>query len=797
MESSNNNNSQPDSAPTKVIKKKIVASYGSGGYGGYGGYGDYGGYGAYGGGYGGYGGYGGSYGGYYGGYNSKNPAGEGGVPNRTFRDYMMILRERFWYIIVTFFIIFAGVLLYTFRITPIYTSAASVQILRDSDSPIDGPGSTERSRNNVIMSMEDFNTQVKLFESAEIVKAVKSRMKEDELKRFIAPYHNMFTFGIRKSEEELLMDNRSIIPQRMSLIVTVIFEHPDNNMAARIANLFATEFINYTHQKRVQALMGSIDELRTKVSQQEAKVKELDKKLVEYREKNGAVSLDTLDDVDRTELRDINAILTNDKRIFDAASTQWTLMQEYKRDGKDLCTLPFISEFQQIAKLLTDRSTQQVFIASLEKRYKEKHPSMIEARKTLDQIEKELALAVDAAYAKVQASYETARQNYEQSQKRLAEKKEEILSLGKKAIIYKSLERERMVAEGMHASLISAMNVRTAQVSLINEGASIIDRAAPALRPSSPNYVLNIILGIIAGIIGGICMAFLVAFLDDRAKSAYDIEAVIGLPLLGVIPRIKRLNSAEKAQVAASNADRATTEAFRSLHSTLKVNNFSKNAKVILFTSTTPSEGKSFVVTNLAFTYALHGEKTIIIDADLRLPAMAKVLGITAKDGLIGHIEEGKPLEDAIIHDYFPNLDVLVCEKRAKNPTQTLNSEEFAAMIEKFRDTYDRIFIDSPPIGAVSDAITLLPTVDGVIYVVKFNTVKRKTIRAYIRRMMESNVPILGAVMNMVNPSSASVYSMNYYDKSYQNYYTAPMESDEDEQPPKDVPPEMPSESKQ
>ena len=154
-------------------------------------------------------------------------------------------------------------------------------------------------------------------------------------------------------------------------------------------------------------------------------------------------------------------------------------------------------------------------------------------------------------------------------------------------------------------------------------------------------------------------------------------------------------------------------------------------------------------------------------------------------------------MEDAIIHDYFPNLDVLVCEKRAKNPTQTLNSEEFAAMIEKFRDTYDRIFIDSPPIGAVSDAITLLPTVDGVIYVVKFNTVKRKTIRAYIRRMMESNVPILGAVMNMVNPSSASVYSMNYYDKSYQNYYTAPMESDEDEQPPEDVPPEMPSESKQ
>ena len=87
-------------------------------------------------------------------------------------------------------------------------------------------------------------------------------------------------------------------------------------------------------------------------------------------------------------------------------------------------------------------------------------------------------------------------------------------------------------------------------------------------------------------------------------------------------------------------------------------------------------------------------------------------------------------------------------------------------------------------IGAVSDAISLLPNVDGVIYVVKFNSVKRKTIKGFVRRMMESNVPVLGAVMNMVNQSSASAYSMNYYDKSYQSYYTTPeiVEEQEEEQ---------------
>lgn len=785
MENSDPKNNPGQKTVKRVIKKRIISDasgaygYGSGGYGG--GYG-YGGYGGYGGGYGGYG-YGGGYGGGYG-YGGGNSAGGGGAaerPNRTFRDYMMILRERWAYIVITAFIILAGVILYTLRVTPIYMSMARVQILRDADVAIDGPGSTEKSRNFTILSMEDFNTQVKILESNEIIRAVKSRMKEDEIVRFMAPYNDMFTLGPRKTEEELLAENRTIAPERMSLIIRIVFEHPDPDMAATIANLFAQEYLNYTHHTRVQKILDSIDELRIKVAQQEAKVKELDKRLVEYREQYKAISLENLDDVDRNELRDLNTILTSDKRAFDSASTQWNLVQEFKREGKPLTDLPFIAELPQISKLLTDRSTQQVFVASSEKRYKEKHPRMIEARKALDQLNKEIDVAVGSAEQKVQAAYEAARQNYEQSQKRLLEKKEEILDLGRKAIVYKSIEREKQVAESMHAGLIASMNVRLAQVNLINEGANIIDKASPAIRPVSPNIPLNIILGIFGSLAGGVLVAFIVAFMDDRAKSAYDIESVVGLPLLGVIPRIRKLNSSEKAQVAVSNADRATTEAFRSLHSILKVNTIAKDSKVLLFTSTTPSEGKSFVVTNLALMCAMHGEKTIIIDADLRLPAMAKILGIESQNGVVSHIEDGKPIEECVIKDYYPNLDVLPCEKRSQNPTQALGSEEFISMLAKFREQYDRVFIDSPPVGAVSDAIALLPYVDGVVYIVKFNSVSRKAIQKNIRRLMVSNVPIVGAIMNMVPQGAASGYNLNYYDKSYQNYYTSQDEESEDE----------------
>ena len=777
MENSDPKNNPGQKTVKRVIKKRIISDA-SGAYG----YGGGGGYGGYGGGYGGYG-YGGGYGGGYGYGGGNNPGGGGAAerPNRTFRDYMMILRERWAYIVITAFIILAGVILYTLRVTPIYMSMARVQILRDADAAIDGPGSTEKSRNFAILSMEDFNTQVKILESNEIIRAVKSRMKEDEIVRFMAPYNDMFTLGPRKTEEELLAENRTIAPERMSLIIRIVFEHPDPDMAATIANLFAQEYLNYTHHTRVQKILDSIDELRIKVAQQEAKVKELDKRLVEYREQYKAISLENLDDVDRNELRDLNTILTSDKRAFDSASTQWNLVQEFKREGKPLTDLPFIAELPQISKLLTDRSTQQVFVASSEKRYKEKHPRMIEARKALDQLNKEIDVAVGSAEQKVQAAYEAARQNYEQSQKRLLEKKEEILDLGRKAIVYKSIEREKQVAESMHAGLIASMNVRLAQVNLINEGANIIDKASPAIRPVSPNIPLNIILGVLGAIAGGVLVAFIVAFMDDRAKSAYDIESVVGLPLLGVIPRIRKLNSSEKAQVAVSNADRATTEAFRSLHSILKVNTIAKDSKVLLFTSTTPSEGKSFVVTNLALMCAMHGEKTIIIDADLRLPAMAKILGIESQNGVVSHIEDGKPIEECVIKDYYPNLDVLPCEKCSQNPTQALGSEEFISMLAKFREQYDKVFIDSPPVGAVSDAIALLPYVDGVVYIVKFNSVSRKAIQKNIRRLMVSNVPIVGAIMNMVPQGAASGYNLNYYDKSYQNYYTSQDEESEDE----------------
>ena len=142
-----------------------------------------------------------------------------------------------------------------------------------------------------------------------------------------------------------------------------------------------------------------------------------------------------------------------------------------------------------------------------------------------------------------------------------------------------------------------------------------------------------------------------------------------------------------------------------------------------------------------------------MLDADLRLPNIASSMQLENELGLLDHIEQGTSLDEVMVREVYPNLDVLPTGGKSKNPTQILVSAQFEAMLADLRDRYDRIVVDSPPLAAVSDALNLLPFIDGIIYVIKFNTVKRKTASANVRRLWESNTPVFGAVLNNITTS--------------------------------------------
>ena len=740
-----------------------------------------GGYGGYGYGYGGgssytYGG-GGNYG--YGGYGAEGYGSSG--PQRTAKDYILMFRERIWYLIVAFFIIFSGSILYTFNKTKVYTAVATMQVLRDDPAAIEEGAELEP---NQIRSAEDLNTQISVLNSGSIIKGVQQRLQEDELKRFMAPYQDSFNFTGALTPDAILAHNRRVVPQRMSLMVNIAYSHPDPIIASRVANLFAEEFINHNLTKSIDAAMKAVEDLRVRADQQRERVEELELKLAEYREKHNAVSLDQQENIANEQLKTLNGIKSQNKNNFDIAETKWNLVETYRREKRDLWELSFIAEQSRVAALLQSISNAKIEISSLGKRYREKHPVMISLVQTYQESEAELILAVQNAVDKIYATYAESKENFEVSSKRLAEKEKELIGLSKIGVEYNTLLREFDVQQGFLQAIVSRMTMQKTLVNLKNPNARIIDEALPPIKHSSPNIAINLTAGAFGGLAMGAALVLIVSFLDDRIKSAFDIEGAVGLPLLGVITKIKKLDTASKAQAVASNADRHVTETFRSVYSSLRLNEESKNAKVILTTSTVPSEGKSFISSNLALTFANHGDKTLLLDGDLRLPNVARSMQIENEKGHLEHIQSGVSLDELIVKEVYPNLDVLPTGGKSKNPTQTLNSTEFQNMVAELRNKYDRIVIDSPPLAAVSDALILLPSVDGVIFVIKFNSVKRKTAVLNVRRLWETNIPVFGAILNYVSTTMSSYYYSQYSDKSYKNYYiSAEDELNEDFEP--------------
>ena len=705
------------------------------------------------------------------GYGSYGKLSEEQGPQRNFKDYIFLIRERIWYLIIVFFIIFLGSILYTFNKTKLYTAYATIELLRDDPTVMNSASNLEQ---NEIRSSEDLNTHISRLESVSIIQGVEKRFQEDELAQFMAPYKGTFSFSGPLTAFEILSINRKIIPRRMSLMVNIAYTHPNPIMAAKIANLFGDEYINTMLSQNIDASMKAVEDLRKRAEQKKNRVEELELKLAEYRELKKAVSLDKQENIAAEQLASLNEIKTTAKMNLDQAEIRWNLTQDYQKQGKELWELPFISEQIRVATLIEQISAIRIAISTKSKRYREKHPEMRSLLQQLQESQSELEYAVQNAVDNISGYFAESRDNFKQASKRLLEKEREMIELSKTRVEFNSLIRDLEVEQMTYQKLTALMAEEKIQVNIKNANARIIDKAFPPRedRPSSPNVFLNLAGGFFGGMIFGLGLVFAVALLDDKVKSVYDIEASLGLPILGIIPKVKKLDSVSKSHIVTSTTNRHVTENFRSMLSYLKINDQTKNSNVFLLTSTVPSEGKSFISSNLALSFASNGEKVLLLDGDLRLPNVAKSLQLENESGVLDYIQGEGTFDSYIVKEVYPNLDVLPSGGKAKNPTAILNDNKFESMLLQLRDRYDKIIIDSPPLAAVSDSLNIVPLVDAIIYVMKYDSVKKSLANSCIRRLWESKTPLLGAVLNNVSLGLSHYYYSQYSaNKKYSAYY--------------------------
>ncbi|MSU48334.1 MAG: polysaccharide biosynthesis tyrosine autokinase [Opitutus sp.] len=307
-----------------------------------------------------------------------------------------------------------------------------------------------------------------------------------------------------------------------------------------------------------------------------------------------------------------------------------------------------------------------------------------------------------------------------------------------------------------------------------------LDRATPNPTPVSPNksQITRTCVGL--GVLIFLGVAVGLSFIDDRVKSAWDVESFIGSNLLGIIPDLTAMKDEEKYTLLMDNKQAPGVEAFLSVYSSIKIHSKLDFPKSILVTSTIPGEGKTLISCNVAGAFARHSRKTLLIDCDLRRPMLHRHFKQQNNSGLITWFEGGAAMEGDLatnpalgIIKVSENLSLLCSGGRSKSPTELLENPAFGQLLERLKREYDLVIVDSPPLGAVTDSLLIAERIDEVVYVCRFNRAYRKHIRLYMRALRNGKNEVLGIVLNGLSPRRIEYYSNYRYYRSYKKYYGA------------------------
>jgi capsular exopolysaccharide synthesis family protein len=288
--------------------------------------------------------------------------------------------------------------------------------------------------------------------------------------------------------------------------------------------------------------------------------------------------------------------------------------------------------------------------------------------------------------------------------------------------------------------------------------------ASVPLGPVRPRTMANVLLAMIVGGMLAIGAAFLVEYLDDTVKSPDDVTRATGLSTLGAIARLKDVGS-QRQLISWSQPKAPETEAYRTLRTNIQFSSVDKPIRILLVSSSGPSEGKSTTAANLAVVMAQTGQKVILVDADLRRPVIHKVFGVPNNVGITTTLLAG---QDVDLADYLQptemeNLRVSTSGPIPPNPSELLGSHRMAHLIEQLSQLADLVIFDAPPVLAVTDASVLGREVDGVLLVVDAGGTREQALAQTVDELRKTGVNILGIALNRLDSRSRSYYHYYYH----------------------------------
>jgi capsular exopolysaccharide synthesis family protein len=703
------------------------------------------------------------------------------------RSFVALLRRR-WLILLS---IATGVALAVVAaallITPMWSATAQIKIDPNRRSPIEFK--TEPQVGPPDQALVD--TEVGIIQSPDVARGVVERLdlsndpdfrpKPGLLAKLIGAGEPSATVGDPVgAAAERLLKYLDVSRSGTTYLIELTFHSPDPAKAAQIANAFARQYMTSSMQTRAGDAADQSATLSRQLDKLGAEVQAADSKVAQYRARVGIVEGGANGTITDQQIAPLSSQLATAESQAAAAQANLTAARAQIAQG-GLEAVSGVLNSDVIADLRRQRAEVLRLQGETSARYGPRHPQFISLAQQLSDIDKQIRDESQRIVSGIESQAAAASASAAALRRELARLKSEQAGNTSAAVIAGSLERQAEAKRTVFDQLAQAAQQTSQQRQGAEPLGRIVGLATPPLRPSFPNKPLFAILGVILGTVAGLAVVLVIEAFDVKVRTTEDIVEGLGIPFIASLPRLssRKLKLEDGGLMPpwdypAVKPMSEFAEALRTARSTMILSETGQKPKIIAIASALPAEGKTSFAASLARIMALSGDRTVLVDCDLRRNALQSLAPANPAGGLIELLDGAISLDDALVRDEATGLDVLPLAGASFTPKDMFNGEPTERLLRTLSERYDHVILDTPPLLAVADARGLARLADAVILLIRWNSTSRFAVKAAVERLRQNGTRITGAVLSMAEHRAGAISETDaaYYQKSYAAYYS-------------------------
>lgn len=704
----------------------------------------------------------------------KLPLLETDAPS-TLQHYLRIALRWRWVIIgATLAAIVLG-LIVTLLMTPKYTANTTIEISRGSDQVTNFRGVEQDVS---IADQEFYQTQYGLLESRTLAERVAIELRLVDNPNFFEMFgidggehpafemvDGRFTPTGRAHRQrvagEVLLENVSINPMRLSRLVDIGFTSPEAGFSARAANTWAEKFIEINLERKVQSTSYGREVLQRQLAQYKGRLDESQRLLVDYASNQEIINLPAASGgngstQDRSIVSDNLAALS--ATLSQATADRIQAEARFRNAGGNGSSVEALAN-TAINNLRQRRAELKAQYEQLMVQFEPGYPRAQALEEQIEALDRSIEREEARVTGSLEAAYRQAVQRENALQDRVEELKQDYLDLRRRSIQYNIYQQEVDTNRALYDGLLQRFKEIGVAAGIGVNNISIVDLADIPQSPSSPRLLLNFLIATLGGMMVGAGIALGLEQLDETISDPTEVERRLGLPLLGSVPKVR----SEAPEKALLDPKSELVDAYLAIQTNLGFATEHGVPRSFVITSTRPSEGKSTTALALASTLARAGRRVILVDGDMRSPSVHHLGGVDHDRGLSNFLAGDNDINRLTFEMQDLNLTAMSSGPIPPNAAELLTGSRLSLLIKRLLETFDHVVIDSPPVLGLADAPLIATRVEGVIYAVESHGIRSTQVKTALNRLSSAQANVFGGVLTKFDSSKAHYgYSYDY-----------------------------------